>query len=211
MHFNEGPIFFLNSHRFELLEMGKSTFWKNSDIRPWPALLTHTHTHTRVTLQNNAGRAQYCISSCDVHVAARRVPGYRDCVAGHRPWTSFDVSRHATCVIFVPGPGVDIGKTTSRPFIPQWRLNTSERAAAFPRYCARGCPRETREREMDEESQVVAVVSISQTGFLSHDEKSWVFRDPFLRARCVTEIRNTKNLRSFGRGPNKHIYTYVRI
>ena len=37
---------------------------------------------------------------------------------------------------------------------------------------------------MDEESQVVAVVSVSQTGFLSHDEESWIFRDPFLRPVC---------------------------
>lgn len=128
-------LFFLNSHRFELLEIGKSTFHE----RLWYSTLT-SPAHTRVTLQNIAGRARYCISPYDVHVAARRVPGYRDCVARHRPWMSFDISRHATCVIFAPSPGVDIGETTSRPFIPQWRLNTSERAAAFPRYCARGMP-----------------------------------------------------------------------
>jgi len=200
-------LFFFSTHIDSSSLKWKSLLFE----RLWYSTLTSSaYTHTHVSLCKTTPGARniaYRHATCTLqHVE------YRDCVAGHRPSTSFDVSRHATCVIFVPGPGVDIGKTTSRPFIPQWRLNTSERAAAFPRYCARGCPRETREREMDEESQVVAVVSVSQTGFLSHDEKSWVFRDPFLRARCVTEIRNTKNLRSFGRGlTNIYIRIYAHL
>jgi len=144
--------------------MGKFIFHEEL----WYSTLTRP-VRTRVTSQSNAGR--YCISPCDARVAARRVPGCRDdngqC---YRPWMSFDVSRRATCVVFVR-TGADIGETTSRPFIPQWRLNTSERAAVFPRYYARvGRSRETREREMDEESHVVAAVSVSQTGFSSREK-----------------------------------------
>lgn len=163
---------------------------------PWPA---PSRIHVATSETDTAGLARYIrrVSSCSAR--ARCTPshrtliprGVRDGVRASAIREHSNVFRPATCVVF--GTGADIGETTSRPFIPQWRLNTSERAAAFPRYCAREKLADVRWMR----NRVVACQCFPNWLLSSPRQAEVGYFVPLPRARASgrrTEGRNSKNL-----------------